>query len=29
MRFRHEDTDLVRGARQQEVLRETKQQVGA
>ena len=27
-RFRHEDTDLVRGARQQELLRETKQQVG-
>ncbi|MEJ7750246.1 MAG: LCP family protein [Thermoleophilaceae bacterium] len=28
-RFRHEDTDLVRSARQQEVLREAKQQVGA
>jgi len=27
-RFRHEDTDLVRGARQQDLLRETKQQVG-
>jgi len=27
-RFRHEDTDLVRSARQQEVLREAKQQVG-
>ncbi len=28
-RFRHEDTDLVRSARQQEVLREAKQQIGA
>ncbi len=28
-RFRHEDTDLIRSARQQEVLREAKQQVGA
>jgi len=28
-RFRYEDTDLVRSARQQEVLREAKQQVGA
>ena len=27
-RFRHEDTDLIRGARQQDLLRETKQQVG-
>ena len=27
-RFRHEDTDLVRGARQQDLLRETKQQIG-
>ena len=27
-RFRHEDTDLVRSARQQEVLREAKQQIG-
>ena len=27
-RFRHEDTDLVRGARQQDLLRQTKQQVG-
>lgn len=27
-RFRHEDSDLVRSARQQEVLREAKQQVG-
>jgi LCP family protein required for cell wall assembly len=28
-RFRHEDTDLVRSARQQEILREAKQQIGA
>jgi LCP family protein required for cell wall assembly len=28
VRFRHEDTDLVRSARQQDFLRETKQQVG-
>lgn len=27
-RFRHEDTDLVRGVRQQEVIRATKQQAG-
>ena len=27
-RFRHEDSDLVRSARQQDLLRETKQQVG-
>jgi LCP family protein required for cell wall assembly len=27
-RYRHEDTDLVRSARQQDLLRETKQQVG-
>ena len=27
-RFRHEDTDLVRGVRQQEVIRATKQQTG-
>ncbi len=27
-RFRHEDSDLVRSARQQEVLREAKQQIG-
>ena len=27
-RFRHEDSDLVRGARQQDLLREAKQQVG-
>lgn len=27
-RFRHEDTDLVRGIRQQEVIRATKQQAG-
>ncbi len=27
-RFRHEDTDLVRGARQQDLLREAKQQIG-
>jgi LCP family protein required for cell wall assembly len=28
-RFRHEDTDLVRGIRQQDLLRDAKQQVGA
>ncbi len=28
-RFRHEDSDLVRSARQQEILREAKQQIGA
>jgi LCP family protein required for cell wall assembly len=28
VRFRHEDNDLVRGARQQEFLRQAKQQVG-
>ena len=28
-RFRHEDTDLVRSARQQEILRAAKQQIGA
>jgi polyisoprenyl-teichoic acid--peptidoglycan teichoic acid transferase len=27
-RFRHEDSDLVRGARQQELLREAKQRIG-
>ena len=27
-RFRHEDSDLVRSARQQDLLRETKQQIG-
>jgi len=27
-RFRHEDTDLVRGVRQQEIIRATKQQAG-
>ena len=27
-RFRHEDSDLVRGARQQELLREVKQRIG-
>jgi polyisoprenyl-teichoic acid--peptidoglycan teichoic acid transferase len=27
-RYRHEDTDLVRGSRQQDLLREAKQQVG-
>ena len=28
VRYRHEDTDIVRGARQQEFLRQAKQQVG-
>ena len=27
MRFRHEDNDIVRAARQQDFLRQTKQQI--